>query len=70
MCSVSMKASGGPTQTANLIVDTRPGVSILQEHMYKSHFIHIPLLKPRKTLTTYTNQPITVLDCLKHSATL
>ena len=34
MCNVSMKASGGPTITADLMVDTGSGVSILPEHLY------------------------------------
>lgn len=69
MCSVSMKALGGPTITADLMVNTGSGVSILPEHMYNSYFSPTPLLKPRKTPTTYTKKPIPVLGCVELAVT-
>lgn len=65
MCNVSLKASGGPTITTDLVVDTGSSVSILPEHMYKSHFSPMTLSKPRVSLTTYTKKPIPVIGCLE-----
>ena len=69
LCTVSLEASGGPTITADLIVDTGSGVSILPEHMYRRHFSHVALSKPKRRLTTYTKSPIQVLGCLELKVT-
>lgn len=71
LCKVSICASGGPTITADLMVDTGSGVSIPPMHQYKKCYSIIVTFhpkekeKPKRKLITYSGTPITVLGCLE-----
>lgn len=69
MCYVSLEASDGPTVTADLILHTGSGVSILPEQICRSHFSHRTLSKQETRLTTYTQKPTQVLGCMKLKVT-
>lgn len=48
-CTVSLVAASGSPVTVDLIVDTGSGVSILPEHLYKTHFSHTPPESQKKS---------------------
>lgn len=58
MCCVFLEASNGHTVTANLIMDTGSGVSILPDKIYINHFGCVILSKPENRLSTFTQKPI------------
>lgn len=62
-CTVAIKEKT-TSRTVELVVDTGSAVSIIPEHLYRTHFSGVPLAEPEKRLVTYTKADVPVLGCM------